>query len=148
MTSVETIELVLPPHTNHHGTTFGGQIMAWISNSSLICATRYARTDVIIHSVDDVHFVGPSMVGERIRITARVMFCDGRNIEVGAQAEAHVVGGKERLITKAFLFFGTRRKQPPALSIQCADEQEMRVRSEAIGRQGPSTMPSCDCMLF
>lgn len=75
---METVELVLPPHTNHHGTTFGGQIMAWLSTVSLVCATRFARALVDVLSVDDVHFVGPSHVGDRVRITARVNYCDGK----------------------------------------------------------------------
>ena len=35
---VESVELVLPPHANHHGNTFGGQIMAWMENVASISA--------------------------------------------------------------------------------------------------------------
>ena len=101
-----TTELVLPAHTNHHGTTFGGQIMAWLANTSRICAMRFARrADLHIVSVDDVHFVGPSHVGDRVVISTRVNFCDGHTLEVGAQAEAYVVGGEPRLITRSFMTF-------------------------------------------
>lgn len=41
LTRVESIELVLPPHANHHGNTFGGQIMAWMENVATVAA-RYA----------------------------------------------------------------------------------------------------------
>lgn len=37
-TSVQSIELVLPPHANHHGNTFGGQIMAWMETVATISA--------------------------------------------------------------------------------------------------------------
>jgi len=37
-TSVQSIELVLPPHANHHGNTFGGQIMAWVETVATISA--------------------------------------------------------------------------------------------------------------
>lgn len=40
LTRVESIELVLPPHANHHGNTFGGQIMAWMENVATVAA-RY-----------------------------------------------------------------------------------------------------------
>uniref|UniRef100_A0A8C6MCQ4 Acyl-CoA thioesterase 11b n=1 Tax=Nothobranchius furzeri TaxID=105023 RepID=A0A8C6MCQ4_NOTFU len=40
-TRVESVELVLPPHTNHQVSTFGGQIMAWMENVATIAA-RYA----------------------------------------------------------------------------------------------------------
>lgn len=37
-TRVESVELVLPPHTNHQVSTFGGQIMAWMENVATISA--------------------------------------------------------------------------------------------------------------
>ena len=37
-TFVQSIELVLPPHANHHGNTFGGQIMAWMETVATISA--------------------------------------------------------------------------------------------------------------
>lgn len=37
-TRVESVELVLPPHANHQGNTFGGQIMAWMENVATIAA--------------------------------------------------------------------------------------------------------------
>lgn len=43
-TSVQSIELVLPPHANHYGNTFGGQIMAWMET----VATISARFSVLI----------------------------------------------------------------------------------------------------
>uniref|UniRef100_A0A8C4PHK7 Acyl-CoA thioesterase 12 n=1 Tax=Equus asinus asinus TaxID=83772 RepID=A0A8C4PHK7_EQUAS len=39
-TSVQSIELVLPPHANHHGNTFGGQIMAWMETVATISARK------------------------------------------------------------------------------------------------------------
>ncbi|OPJ82132.1 acyl-coenzyme A thioesterase 12 isoform A [Patagioenas fasciata monilis] len=37
-THVQSIELVQPPHANHHGNTFGGQIMAWMETVASISA--------------------------------------------------------------------------------------------------------------
>lgn len=37
-TCVESVKLVLPPHANHQGNTFGGQIMAWMENVATIAA--------------------------------------------------------------------------------------------------------------
>lgn len=41
-TAVQSIELVLPPHANHHGNTFGGQIMAWMETAATIAARLVA----------------------------------------------------------------------------------------------------------
>ncbi|KAM6992953.1 acetyl-coenzyme A thioesterase-like [Passerculus sandwichensis] len=37
-THVQSTELVLPPHANHHGNTFGGQIMPWMQTVASISA--------------------------------------------------------------------------------------------------------------
>ncbi|XP_064860674.1 LOW QUALITY PROTEIN: acetyl-coenzyme A thioesterase [Oncorhynchus nerka] len=39
-THVESVELVLPPHANHHGNTSGRQIMAWMENAATVAASR------------------------------------------------------------------------------------------------------------
>lgn len=46
-TRVESVELVLPPHTNHQVSTFGGQIMAWMENVATISA-RWVQTGAFI----------------------------------------------------------------------------------------------------
>lgn len=49
-THVQSTELVLPPHANHHGNTFGGQIMAWMQTVASISA-RYFRTALSVRVV-------------------------------------------------------------------------------------------------
>jgi len=71
-TRVESSELVLPSHANHHGNTFGGQVMAWMENSASISAGRYFQSAVVLKSVDMVYFKGPSTVGDRIVVFSQV----------------------------------------------------------------------------
>ena len=47
---------VLPPDTNHHGTLFGGQLMAYIDNVASIAATKLARQSVVTASTNSVDF--------------------------------------------------------------------------------------------
>ena len=44
----EMTELVLPQHANHHGNTFGGQIMAWMAKAATIVARRQAQLSVAL----------------------------------------------------------------------------------------------------
>ncbi|XP_036823811.1 acetyl-coenzyme A thioesterase isoform X2 [Oncorhynchus mykiss] len=39
-THVESVELVLPPHANHHGNTSGRQILAWMENAATVAASH------------------------------------------------------------------------------------------------------------
>ncbi|XP_067172732.1 acetyl-coenzyme A thioesterase isoform X2 [Apteryx mantelli] len=72
LTHVQSIELVLPPHANHHENAFGGQIMAWMETVASISASRLCRSYPILKSVDMFKFRGPSIVGDRLVFNAIV----------------------------------------------------------------------------
>nr|XP_032632420.1 acetyl-coenzyme A thioesterase-like [Chelonoidis abingdonii] len=72
LTHVQSIELVLPPHANHHGNTFGGQIMAWMETVATISASRLCHSYPTLKSVDMFKFRGPSTVGDRLVFKAIV----------------------------------------------------------------------------
>ncbi|XP_060546617.1 acetyl-coenzyme A thioesterase isoform X2 [Pantherophis guttatus] len=71
-THVQSIELVLPPHANHQGNTFGGQIMAWMETVATISASRLCHVHPTLKSVDMFKFRGPSTVGDRLIFNAIV----------------------------------------------------------------------------
>ena len=48
-TTLESVELVLPPHANHHQTAFGGQVMAWMVAACTIAATRVSTLHCLLH---------------------------------------------------------------------------------------------------
>jgi acyl-CoA thioesterase 11 len=71
-TVVESVELVLPSQANHHQTTFGGQIMAWLVSACTISASRLCQTRPSIVEVNGVHFLEKSSVGDRLLFKAMV----------------------------------------------------------------------------
>ncbi|NXG67484.1 ACO11 thioesterase, partial [Hemiprocne comata] len=71
-TRVESVELVLPPHANHQGNTFGGQIMAWMENVATIAASRLCHAHPTLQTIEMFHFRGPSQVGDRLVLKAIV----------------------------------------------------------------------------
>ncbi|XP_068837444.1 acetyl-coenzyme A thioesterase [Capricornis sumatraensis] len=108
-TSVQSIELVLPPHANHHGNTFGGQIMAWMEAVATISASRLCRAHPILKSVDMFKFRGPSTVGDRLVFNAIVNNTFQTCVEVGVRVEAFDCQewseGRGRHINSAFLIY-------------------------------------------
>lgn len=108
-TSVESIELVLPPHANHHGNTFGGQIMAWMETVATISASRLCRAHPLLKSVDMFKFRGPSTVGDRLVFNAIVNNTFQTCLEVGVRVEAFDCQewseGQGRHINSAFLIY-------------------------------------------
>ncbi|XP_032552796.1 acyl-coenzyme A thioesterase 11 isoform X3 [Chiroxiphia lanceolata] len=106
-TRVESVELVLPPHANHQGNTFGGQIMAWMENVATIAASRLCHAHPTLRAIEMFHFRGPSQVGDRLVLKAIVNNAFKNSMEVGVSAEAY---GQEmcvspRHINSAFMTF-------------------------------------------
>ncbi|KAM5257590.1 acetyl-coenzyme A thioesterase [Hipposideros larvatus] len=108
-TSVQSIELVLPPHANHHGNTFGGQIMAWMETAATISASRLCQAHPLLKSVDMFKFRGPSTVGDRLVFSAIVNNTFQTCVEVGVRVEAfdcqEWAEGRGRHINSAFLIY-------------------------------------------
>uniref|UniRef100_A0A803KE11 Acetyl-coenzyme A thioesterase n=1 Tax=Xenopus tropicalis TaxID=8364 RepID=A0A803KE11_XENTR len=108
-TRVESIELVLPPHANHQGNTFGGQIMAWMETVANISASRLCHTHATLKSVDMFKFRGPSTVGDRLLFRAIVNNTFQKSVEVGVRVEAfnceEWTQAKGRHINSAFLIY-------------------------------------------
>ncbi len=81
------LEIVFPDHTNHLGTLFGGQALAWMDKAAFIAASRYARRTVVTARSEQVDFKLPIRQGQLVETIARV-------VEVGRtsmQVEVDVV---------------------------------------------------------
>ena len=79
-TKVQMTELVLPSHSNNHGTAFGGQIAAWCDIAAAISAQRFCRSPVVTVSMDQLHFLEPVRKGMVVILQAKVNqdeFIDG-----------------------------------------------------------------------
>ncbi|XP_051540330.1 acetyl-coenzyme A thioesterase [Myxocyprinus asiaticus] len=109
LTRVESIELVLPPHANHHGNTFGGQIMAWMENVATLAASRLCSQFPSLRAVDMFQFRGPSSVGDRLVFKAMVNNAFQTSVEVGVRVEAYNCEkwseGTPRHINSAFMIY-------------------------------------------
>uniref|UniRef100_A0A8C7A3J9 Acyl-CoA thioesterase 11 n=1 Tax=Nothoprocta perdicaria TaxID=30464 RepID=A0A8C7A3J9_NOTPE len=139
-TRVESVELVLPPHANHQGNAFGGQIMAWMENVATIAASRLCRAHPTLSAIEMFHFRGPSHVGDRVLLKAIVNNAFKNSMEVGVCAEAY---GQEpapsrRHINSAFMTFVVLDEQgrPRALPrLQPEPQDGERRYREASARQ-------------
>ncbi|KAK3266161.1 hypothetical protein CYMTET_25195 [Cymbomonas tetramitiformis] len=158
----ETVyELVLPSHANHHGNTFGGQIMEWMAKVAGVVGSRqilsvvraasanasgasaqkpFARATV--SSVDALIFEGPSRSGDRVVLHARVTACFTDSLELELRVEARGVdsGDGLRRINTGFLTVSAfdDAGDPfaiPALQEPWANSAEMAMHSEAVARR-------------
>lgn len=100
----KTTKLVMPPDTNHHGTIFGGQVLAYLDEMSAIAASKHAGAAVVTASVDSVDFVSPARVGDVLEIEAVVSSTGRTSMEVFVQVHSvDIVTGARKLTTESFV---------------------------------------------
>lgn len=109
--------MVLTPDTNHHGTMFGGKVMAYIDDIAALSATRHARMPVVTASTDSVDFLHPVYIGQSVCLEAFVTWTHKTSIEVFVKVVAEdLLSGERNVCTTAFLTFvavdGEGRPQP------------------------------------
>jgi len=98
--------IVLPPDTNHHGTIFGGKLMAYIDDVATIAATKHARRPVVTASTDSVDFLHPVKKGDAVSLSAFVTWSHKTSMEVFVRVvtEDLLTGGRKVCAT-SFLTF-------------------------------------------
>lgn len=97
---------VFPPDTNHHGTLFGGKLMAYIDETASIAATKLARGPVVTASTDSVDFIRPIRVGDVVTIEAMVSYTGKSSMEIFLKITSENPLTRERSIAAlSFLTF-------------------------------------------
>jgi len=92
-------KLVLPPHTNHMGTIFGGTVLSYIDEIAAITAMKHSKRVVVTASIDTVNFLSSARVGD-ILILEGVVISTGRtSMEVYVKVECQNLETGERTIT-------------------------------------------------
>lgn len=72
ITECRLIEMVFPEQTNHYGTLFGGQALAFMDKAAFVVASRYARRAVVTASSEKCDFHVPVRQGQLVELVARI----------------------------------------------------------------------------
>ncbi len=95
-TEVRMVEIVFPNHTNHLGTLFGGQAMAWMDKAAFLAAARYSRRTVVTAHSDQVDFKLPIRIGEMVETVGRVVEVGRSSMTVQVELIAEDLHSGER----------------------------------------------------
>ena len=95
------LHMVFPDHTNHLGTLFGGQALAWMDMSAFIAASRYARATVVTARSEQVDFNQPIHKGDLVEVVARIVKVgrSSMNVDVDVITE-DLISGERKLCTR------------------------------------------------
>jgi acyl-CoA hydrolase len=100
-TEARLLHMVFPDHTNHLGTLFGGQALAWMDMAAFIAASRYARSTVVTARSEQVDFNQPIHKGDLVEVIAKIVKVghSSMKVEVDVVAE-NLLSGERKLCTQ------------------------------------------------
>lgn len=94
-------EIVFPDHTNHLGTLFGGQALAWMDKAAFVAATRFARRTVVTARSEQVDFHIPVRQGQLVEVVARVAEVGRSSMQIDVELHTEdAFAGTRRLCTR------------------------------------------------
>lgn len=82
-------EVMMPMYANHYGSIHGGTILKLVDEAAFVAATKHARKNVVVVSMDHIEFKHPVNIGDLLTLSASI-FHVGRtsmDVEVKIQAE-------------------------------------------------------------
>ena len=99
-TEARLLEMVFPDHTNHLGTLFGGQALAWMDMAAFIVASRYARSTVVTARSEQVDFNQPIRKGDLVEVIARIVKVGRSSMHVDVDVvNEDLLSGQRKLCT-------------------------------------------------
>ena len=103
---VRLAELVMPNHTNHVGTLFGGHALGLMDHAGWVAATRCARQTMVTVASDRVEFKVPVRAGQLVELVAKVAEVGRTSVRVAVDMYAEdVATGERRLATSGSFVF-------------------------------------------
>jgi acyl-CoA hydrolase len=110
------LEMVFPDHTNHLGTLFGGQALAWMDKAAFIVASRHARRTVVTARSEEVNFKVPVRKGQLAELVARIVHVghSSMTVEVELTAEDPLTGDRRVCTTGRFVMVALDSNGTPA----------------------------------
>ena len=133
-------EVMMPMYANHYGSIHGGMILKLADEAAFVAATKHARKNVVVASMDHIEFRHPVNVGDLLVLSASI-FHVGRtsmDVEVKIQAEKIKQGRKVDIgcayLTMVAIDKKGRPTQVPGLILKTKEEKEknreIRLRRE------------------
>lgn len=91
---VRMVELVLPEHTSHYGSLYGGDALAGMAKAAFVAATRHCRKTVVLAATERVDFIDHVHPGEIVELGARVCRVGRSSMTVSVEMAAEALGSR------------------------------------------------------
>lgn len=75
-------QVMMPVHANHYGNVHGGTILKLVDEAAFVTATKHAKKNVVIASMDHIVFEHPVSIGDILTIKARLCYVGRSSMEI------------------------------------------------------------------
>ncbi len=133
-------EVMMPVHANHYGSVHGGTILKLVDEAAFVTATKHARENVVVASMDHIEFKHPVNVGDLLVLSASIFHVGRTSMDVEVKIHAEKIKeGKKVDIGFAYLTMVALDKKGkpsriPGLILRTKDEiaknREIRLKRE------------------
>lgn len=97
-------EVMMPIHANHYGSVHGGTILKLVDEAAFVAATKHARKNVVVASMDYIEFKHPVNVGDLLTLKASVYHVGRSSMDVEVEIETEKIKqGKVLKVGSAYL---------------------------------------------
>lgn len=97
-------QVMMPMDANHYGSVHGGAILKLVDEAAFVAATKHARKNVVMASMDHIVFRHPVNIGDMLNIKASVCYVGRSSMDVEVQIERELLKeGKMFNVGSAYL---------------------------------------------
>lgn len=80
-------QVMMPQHANHYGNVHGGTILKLVDDAAFVAATKHARKNVVLASLDHISFDHPIRIGDILTIKARLIRIGRSSMDIEVHIE-------------------------------------------------------------
>jgi acyl-CoA hydrolase len=124
----EQVYMIRSQHINGYGRLFGGYLMQWIDELSVVVSKRHCGCEVTTAAIDNINFKAGAFAGDMVVLVGRLTHVGKTSMEVRVDAYVEDNKGIRRSINRAYVVMVAidsegRAVQVPELEIETESER-------------------------
>src|SRR3990167_7739417 len=84
-------EVMMSVYANHYGSIHGGTILKLVDEAAFVAATKHARKNVVVASMDHIDFKHPVNVGDLLTLSASIFHVGRTSMEVEVEIKTEKI---------------------------------------------------------
>lgn len=123
-------EVMIPAYANHYGSVHGGIILKLADEAAFVVATKHARKNVVLASLDHIVFKHPVHIGDILNIRARLCYVGKSSMDIEVEIDTERLKEGETLnigqayLTMVALDENQRPTEAPRLILKTKQEKQ------------------------